>query len=49
MRYTSRCESPLGGILLAADETGLTGLWFQGQKYFAPSLNKHSVPAEAKR
>lgn len=25
-RYTSRCESPLGGILLAADETGLTGL-----------------------
>lgn len=55
MRYTSRCESPLGGILLAADETGLTGLWFQGQKYFAPSLDKayeareHPVLAEAKR
>lgn len=55
MQYTSRCESPLGGILLAADETGLTGLWFQGQKYFAPSLDKayeareHPVLAEAKR
>ena len=28
-------ESPLGGVLLAADEIGLTGLWFDGQKYFA--------------
>lgn len=26
--------SPLGRILLAADATGLTGLWFEGQKYF---------------
>ena len=28
----SRChyDSPLGGILLAADEIGLTGLWFDG-------------------
>lgn len=30
--------SPLGGILLAADETGLVGLWFDGQKYFARTL-----------
>ena len=28
-------QSPLGGILLAADEVGLVGLWFEGQKYFA--------------
>lgn len=28
-------DSPLGRILLAADERGLTGLWFEGQKYFA--------------
>ena len=33
-------ESPLGEILLAADETGLTGLWFEGQKYFARTLPK---------
>lgn len=30
--------SPLGGITLAADEQGLTGLWFDGQKYFADTL-----------
>lgn len=23
-------QSPLGGILLAADEVGLVGLWFEG-------------------
>ena len=38
MMYTQRYDSPLGGILLAADETGLTGLWFDGQKYFARTL-----------
>ena len=31
-------QSPLGGILLAADEVGLVGLWFEGQKYFARTL-----------
>ena len=35
MIYTQHYESPLGGILLAADDTGPTGLWFEGQKYFA--------------
>ncbi len=34
MQYTASYLSPLGGILLAADEIGLTGLWFEGQKYF---------------
>ncbi len=34
MLFTSTCDSPLGEILLAADEIGLTGLWFEGQKYF---------------
>ena len=32
MQYTSRYRSPLGEMLLAADETGVTGLWFAGQK-----------------
>lgn len=31
-------RSPLGEILLAADESGLTGLWFEEQKYFAQNL-----------
>ena len=30
MVYTASCASPLGGIVLAADELGLTGLWFTG-------------------
>lgn len=38
MTFTSRYDSPLGGILLAADEIGLTGLWFDGEKYFADHL-----------
>lgn len=43
MQYTCRYDSPLGGILLAADEVGLTGLWFEGQKYFALYLDKDHV------
>ena len=39
MMYTLHYDSPLGGILLAADETGLTGLWFDGEKYFAEALD----------
>ena len=31
-------ESPLGRILLAADDAGLTGAWFYGQRYFARGL-----------
>ena len=38
MTYTQHYDSPLGGILMAADEIGLTGLWFDGQKYFARNL-----------
>lgn len=39
MQYTSAYESPLGGILLAADDIGLTGLWFDGEKYYAEGLS----------
>ena len=35
MQYATYYDSPLGKILLAADEIGLTGSWFEGQKYFA--------------
>lgn len=33
-------RSPLGMMLLAADEIGLTGAWFEGQKYFAGTLTE---------
>ena len=46
MQYTSHYNSPLGRILLAADEIGLTGLWFEGQKYFALYLDKAHVERE---
>ncbi|MDO5116608.1 MAG: methylated-DNA--[protein]-cysteine S-methyltransferase [Synergistaceae bacterium] len=39
MQYTTHYDSPLGGILLAADEKGLTGLWFDGEKYYAGRLS----------
>ena len=55
MTFTQQYDSPLGGMLLAADEIGLTGLWFSGQKYFARGLpaerTERSTPVltEAKR
>ena len=55
MTFIQHYDSPLGGILLAADEIGLAGLWFDGQKYFASDLPAERVeqdtPAlsEAKR
>lgn len=39
MQYTAHYRSPVGGMLLAADETGLTGLWFDGGKYYADHLD----------
>ena len=39
MQYTKTYDSPLGEILLAADEQGLTGLWFDKEKYFARNLD----------
>ena len=46
MQYTSHYRSPMGDILLAADEIGLTGLWFEGQKYFALYLDKEHEEKE---
>ena len=39
MDYTHHYVSPLGGITLASDGEYLTGLWFDGQKYFADTLS----------
>ena len=46
MQYISHYPSPIGNILLAADEMGLTGLWFEGQKYFALDLDKEPEEKE---
>jgi len=39
MEYTYHYLSPLGGITLASDGNALSGLWFDGQKYFASTLS----------
>lgn len=57
MIYKTHYDSPLGGMLLSADDKGLTGLWFDGQKYFAYGLvesgaceeQENSILTEAKR
>lgn len=40
MQTISHYQSPLGKMLLSADDIGLTGLWFEKQKYYAKSLDK---------
>ena len=42
MRYSYALSSPLGGITLASDGEKLTGLWFDGQKYFGAGLSPHA-------
>ncbi len=44
--YTSIYSFQLGDILLAADEIGLTGLWFFGQSYFADTLPTEQIAQE---
>ncbi len=39
MQYIDTYRSPLGSITMASDGTSLTGLWFDGQKYFGSTLS----------
>ena len=38
MIFLQHYMSPLGGILLAADEIGVTGLWFDGSRFYADNV-----------
>ena len=55
MDYTQYYHSPLGRITLASDGEALTGLWFDGQKHYAETLDREHgesdlpVFAEAER
>lgn len=46
MIYITKYLSPLGGMTMASDGTHLTGLWFDGQKYFPARLagEKRNLP-----
>ncbi len=39
MSYTCRVDSPVGPLTLASDGDALTGLWMEGQKYYAATLD----------
>lgn len=40
MTYISYYDSPLGGITVSSNGSEITGLWFDGQKYFGDTLPK---------
>lgn len=46
MHYTSLYQSPVGEILLAVDEIGVVGVWFQDEKYYAYCLDRENEPGE---
>ena len=46
MDYKWHYDSPLGGITLASDGEALTGLWFDGQIYFADTMSEDSKKEE---
>ncbi|MBR1824400.1 MAG: methylated-DNA--[Ruminococcus sp.] len=46
MNYIHHYTSPLGRITLAGNGEALTGLWFDGQKYFPHKLISESTEAE---
>ena len=46
MTYRTNYDSPLGKVLLTADEAGLTGLWFYGEKYFPHDLYEGYIQEE---
>lgn len=46
MHYTTTYQSSIGKIILAADEIGLTGLWFDGEKYYCLNLDEENEEKE---
>lgn len=46
MIYTTYYNSSLGKILLAADDDGIIGLWFENQKYYADVIKCESISCE---
>ncbi len=43
MQYINQYQSPIEKLVLAADDLGLTGLWFEGQKFFPQELEKTAI------
>lgn len=45
--YQTTLPSPIGLLTLTSDGTALTGLWIEGQKYFASTLDVDAIDALA--
>ena len=43
MDHTSHIDTPLGTVLLSSDGDALTGLWFEGQKFFGSTLSDEHI------
>lgn len=53
MSFITQHASPVGSLLLASDGVNLTGLWLEGQKYYAATLGgdateNHGLPVFAR-
>ena len=46
MQFITTYQSPLGTMLIACDDIGLTGLWFEGGKYYALGLEENCEERE---
>jgi len=43
MEYTQNTNSPIGTLTVSSDGTNIIGLWIEGQKYFARTLERDSL------
>ena len=43
MEYTQNINSPIGTLTVSSDGTNITGLWIEGQKYFARTLETDAL------
>lgn len=48
MVYSMWYPSPVGRLLLTCEDDGLTGLWLEGQKYFAAGLSEEPAQDPAR-
>ncbi len=48
MEADTKYTSPLGDMLIRADETGLTGIWFLNQRYFPLDAQETSVNSDGR-
>ena len=44
--YTYKIPSPIGLLTVSSDGTSITGLWIEGQKYFAATLGNNTIENE---